>query len=73
MSIPQRVPREVEIRGIYVSPLLLAAILGVVATWFTCRLLNQYGFAAHFEHPVLVYLSLAVIYTLLIGTFLIPS
>ena len=73
MPAPPRIPREVEIRGIYVSPLLLAAILGVGATWLTCRLLNQYGLAERFEQPVLVYLSLAVIYTILIGTFLIPS
>ena len=73
MSVPPRIPREVEIRGIYVSPLFLAAVLGVLATWFTCRLLNHYGLAEHFEQPMLVYLSLAVIYTVLIGTFLIPS
>lgn len=73
MSMGQRIPREVEIRGIYFSPLLLAVILAVIATWFTCRLLNRYGLSDHFEQPVLVYVSLVLIYSILIGTFLIPS
>lgn len=73
MTVPQRVPREVEIRGIYVSPLLVSVGLAVLATWFTCGLLNRYGLSQHFRQPVLVYLSFVLIYTVLIGTFLIPS
>jgi hypothetical protein len=73
MTVPQRVPRELEIRGIYFSPLLLTVILAVIATWFTCKLLNRYGLYDHFEQPVLVYISLVLIYSFLIGTFIIPS
>jgi hypothetical protein len=73
MSVPQRIPREVEIRGIYLSPLLLSVMFGVLATWCTCKLLNRYGLFRYFEQPVLVYLSLVLIYSLLIGSFLIPS
>ncbi|QEY31001.1 DUF1656 domain-containing protein [Synechococcus sp. RSCCF101] len=66
-------PKEVEFRGIYLSPLLVSVALAIAATWFTCKTLNRYGLADRFESPLLVYLSFVVIYTVLISTLLIPS
>jgi hypothetical protein len=53
-------------------PLLVASLLGTIATAITIRLLNRYRLARHFFYPPLVFLALAVIYTGLIGTFIIP-
>ena len=67
------VPKEVELRGIYVSPLLLSVALALAATWLTVKLLARYGLANHFEEPLLAYLSIVTIYTVIISSFIIPS
>lgn len=68
----QQFPSEVGIGGVYFPPLLLAGILGVVAAWLTVMLLNRYRLSRFFFYPPLIFLAMAVIYTGLIGTFLIP-
>jgi hypothetical protein len=65
-------PREFTIGGVYFPPLLIAGILGVAAAVLTTMLLNRYRLSRFFFYPPLVFLALAVIYTGLIGTFLIP-
>jgi len=67
------VPSEFAIGGVYMPPLLIAAILGTIAAVATARLLNRYRLSRYFFHPPLVFVALAVIYTVLIGTFFIPS
>jgi hypothetical protein len=52
-------------------PLLVASLFGAIATAITIRLLNRYRLARHFFYPPLVFLALMVIYTVLIGTFII--
>jgi hypothetical protein len=66
------VPKEFTIGGIFFPPLLIAGILGVSAAVLTAMLLNRYRLSRYFFYPPLVFLALAVIYTGLIGTFLIP-
>ena len=65
-------PHEFAIGGVYMPPLLIAAILGTIAAVATARLLNRYRLSRYFFYPPLVFLALAVIYTVLIGTFFIP-
>ncbi len=65
-------PHEVSIGGVYFPPLLLASILGVLLAVLTAFLLNKYRLSRFFYYPPLVFLGLAIIYTGLIGTFLIP-
>jgi hypothetical protein len=65
-------PKEFVIGGIYFPPLLIAGILGVLAAALTAMLLNRYRLSRFFFYPPLLFLALAVIYTGLIGTFLIP-
>ncbi len=65
-------PHEVSIGGVYFPPLLLASILGVLLAVLTAFLLNKYRLSRFFYYPPLVFLALAIIYTGLIGTFLIP-
>ena len=66
------IPHEFTIGGVYFPPLLIAGILGVLATALTAMLLNRYRLSQFLYNPPLVFLALAVIYTGLIGTFLIP-
>ena len=65
-------PHEFAIGGVYFPPLLIAGILGVAAAALTAMLLNRYRLSRFIYYPPLVFLALAVIYTVLIGTFLIP-
>jgi len=66
------IPHEFTISGVYFSPLLIAAFLGVTAAALTAMLLNRYRLSRYFFYPPLVFVALAVIYTGLIGTFIIP-
>jgi hypothetical protein len=68
----QYVPSEFAIGGVYFPPLLIAGILGSVAALLTAMLLNRYRLSRFFYYPPLVLLALAVIYTGLLGTFVIP-
>ena len=65
-------PHEFAIGGVYLPPLLIAAILGTIAAVVTARLLNRYRLSKYFFYPPLVFVALAIIYTVLIGTLIIP-
>ena len=66
------VPSELSIGGVYIPPLLLVSILGAVLAWLTVMLLNRYRLSRFFAYPPVVFIALAIIYTGLIGTLLIP-
>ena len=66
------IPHEFTISGVYFSPLLIAAFLGVMAAALTAIALNRYRLSRFFFYPPLVFVALAVIYTGLIGTYIIP-
>ena len=66
------IPKEFAIGGIYFPPLLIAGFFGVLASALTAMLLNRYRLSRFIFYPPLVFIALAVIYTGLIGTFLIP-
>ena len=68
----QYVPSELAVGGVFFPPLLIASVLGVAAAVLTAMLLNRYRLSRYFYHPPLVFLALAVIYTGLLGTFVIP-
>ncbi len=67
------IPHEFAIGGVYLPPMLIAAILGVLAAIVSSRLLNRYRLSRHFFYPPLVMLAMMTIYTVLIGTFIIGS
>ena len=69
----QYIPSEFAIGGVYFPPLLIASILGVTAAALTALALNRYRLSRFFFYPPLVFLALAVIYSGLIGTFIIPG
>ena len=66
------VPSEFMLGGVYFPPLLIASILGVLVAWLTVNLLNRYRLSRFFYYPPLIFFALAIIYTGLIGTFVIP-
>jgi hypothetical protein len=66
------VPSEFNMGGVYFPPLLLAGIVGVVLAWLTVMVLNRYRLSRFFAYPPVVFIALAIIYTGLIGSFLIP-
>jgi hypothetical protein len=66
------IPSEFTLGGVYFPPLLIVSILGTLASMVTATLLNRYRLSQYFFYPPLVFLALAIIYTGLIGTFLIP-
>ena len=67
------VPSEFAIGGVYVPPMLVAAILGTVLAVLTARLLNRYRISRFFFYPPVVFVALIIIYTVVIGTFVIPG
>ena len=66
------IPAEVSTFGVYWPPLLIAAILGCIATVVTIRVFNRHRLSRFFVLPEFVMLSMIIIYTVIIGTFLIP-
>ena len=68
----QYFPKEFAIGGVYFPPLLIAGLLGVLAATLTVVLLNRYRLSRLFYYPPLIFLALAVLYTGLIGTFVVP-
>jgi hypothetical protein len=67
------IPSEFAIGDVYFPPMLIAALLGLVLAWLTAHQLNRYRLSRFFFYPPLVLLALVVIYTVLVGTFVIPS
>lgn len=65
------VPHEVAIGGIFMPPLLIAALFGLVASMITTKVLNRFRISKYFFYPPLVSLALVLIYTVLIGTLVI--
>ena len=66
------IPHEFTIGGVYFLPLLIASLFGVAAAALTAMLLNRFRLSRFFFYPPMVFLALAVVYTGLIGTFIIP-
>ena len=67
------IPHEFAIGGVYMPPLLIAAILGVLGAIVSARLLNRYRLSRYFFYPPVVMLAMMAVYTVLIGTFIIGS
>jgi len=65
------IPHEFAIGGVYMPPLLVAGFLGGILTIFTTKWMNHYRISRFFFYPPLVYVSILVIYTVIISTFVI--
>lgn len=67
------IPSEIAFGGVYFPPMLIAALVGTSGAWLTALLLNRYRLSRFFAYPPLVFLALAVIYTIAFGTFVLPA
>ncbi|MGB5620798.1 MAG: DUF1656 domain-containing protein [Desulfobacterales bacterium] len=70
-SLMRPMPHEFAIGEVFMPPLLVASLLGLLAAVVTANLLNRYRLSRFFFYPPLVFLALMIIYTVLIGTFII--
>ena len=66
-------PHEFAFGGIFLPPLLIAGILGVVVAGMVATWLNRFRLSKYFFYPPLVFTAMAVIFTVLFGTFLIRT
>ena len=66
-------PHEFAIAGVYMPPMLVAALFGVIATVLSVRLISHYRWSKYFAFPPAVFLALVVIYTVFFGTFIIGA
>lgn len=69
----QQLPHEFAIGGVYMPPLLVAGLLAALLTVLTAYLLNRYRLSRYFFYPPLVSLSMMVIYTVFIGTYIVGA
>jgi Protein of unknown function (DUF1656) len=67
------IPHELYVGEVFFPPMLLDAVLGLLAASITARLLNRLRVSRYFYQPPLVLIALAVIYTGLFSIFLIPA
>ena len=72
-SMMTPIPHEFAIGGVYMPPLLVAGLFGVIAAMVTARLLNRYRLSRYLFYPPLVSLAMMIIYTVLFGTFIIGA
>ncbi len=67
------IPTEVEVFGTYFPPVLLTLMLAAFAMYLTTKWLNRRRLFRYVYFPNLVMLAMVAIYTVIIGTFVIPS
>lgn len=67
------IPHEFAVGGVFMPPLLIASFLGILAAVLTALVLNRLRLSRYFFYPPLVLVSLAVIYTIVIGTFVVGT
>ncbi len=65
------IPSEFAVGGVYLPPLLVAGCLGVLLAYWTAGLLNRYRLSRYFFYPPLVFVALSIIYSVLIGTYMV--
>jgi len=66
------VPVEFNMGGIYMPPMFIAAILGVVTAMGVAKLLNSYRLSKYFFYPPLVFVALVIIFMVIYGRTIIP-
>lgn len=66
-----RVPIELSIGGVYIAPMFFGIILGVLITWGFTRLLNKWNLSRFFWNPPLAFLAFSVIFSGLVGRWII--
>lgn len=66
-------PREAEIRGVFFSPQLICALLGMAAAWATAAALSRANLFHNYESPLLVLIAFSIIYAVIFSLLLVPA
>lgn len=66
------VPSELNIAGVYFPPSVAVGALAILLTWITATGLNRFRISRFFAAPSVVFVAIAALYGVAIGTFLIP-
>ena len=66
------VPSEFTVGGVYLSPMLVAATLGVLLVYLTAHVLNRFRLSRYLFYPPLVFVALTALYTVAVGYVLVP-
>jgi hypothetical protein len=66
-------PVEIAFYGIHFLPLMVAGAFGLVLARLTGSLRNRLRLSRWFVHPPLVFVAFAVIYTVLLSTYVFPG
>ncbi len=66
-------PSDVVLGDVYFPPLLVAVIVALALSSLTTRYMNARGWNAWFVNAPLVFISLVVIYTVILGSTLFPT
>ncbi len=66
------IPAEFTLGGIYMPPLLMASVMGAITALIVARLLNSYRLSKYFFYPPLVFVAMAIIFTMIYGMSIIP-
>ena len=67
------IPAEYEIAGTYFPPMLLCVLAAICLMMVTVSLLNRYRLSRYFLFPNLMMLSITIIYTAILGTWVFPT
>jgi cytochrome c oxidase assembly factor CtaG len=65
-------PKEIDIAGVYLPPLLIVGVSALVAAWITSWLLNRFRLWKFFSHPQVAFLAIIVLYMAVFDVFLMP-
>lgn len=65
-------PSEIALQWVYFPPFFLTVAIGFACAMAVARLLDVTGLGKYFWHPGLVFVSLWVLATSLVGMFVIP-
>lgn len=65
------IPKEIDVHGVFLPPMLIVIAIAIGATLLTARLLNYYRLTRFFAMPRLVFVSFILLYVVFFGTFLI--
>ena len=66
------IPKEVDVLGVYLPPILIVGVLALIAGWITSWLLNGFRLWRFFSHPQIAFLSIMVLYAAMFDAFLLP-
>ena len=66
-------PHEFSFIGIYLSPLLVNFAFGVILSFATALFLNYTRLSRFFIYPPIVFISLVILYTCFLSTYVLPA